>query len=385
MAILKSNQIEEGLLSITVSLAEAYETTNNVDSSMNYYNRSIVLAEKQGNTNAVVDGLEGLLRIYSSQSNNEWFRNTLKKYNLYNDSLKSQVSMQASKDEILVSRFIEIFTEAEIARTKNQKLENDNRELLSTTLFLVIVIIMLMLLIIIRKKNRKKIETKKREVEKNNIELEKSYQLISESNNKNELLLKELHHRVKNNLQIISSLFSLQLNAKNLDVNSIEVFQDAKNRIHSISLVHKKLYQSNNFEQLEFKSYLSALADDIIASQVNQITIQNNADCPPITIETAISLGLIFNELLTNSLKHSKNTDQLVVSIQFEKNENTERFIYSDNGIGVTNVELMKENEGSIGVTLIHLLAEQLDATIEYKESSVENEGFWISLSGKFS
>lgn len=385
ISLLKKYNIEEGFMEINKSLAKAYEAIGDPDSALHYYNNSILFAEKQRNFKAVVDGLEGLLRIYSSQSNNSWIKNTLEKYYLFNDSLKNEVSMKASRDEVQVSRFLEILADAERARKTNEQLESKNRELLFTTFFLVVIVVLLIFLITLRNKNRKKMELKNIQLEKNNSALENSHLIISESYNKNELLLKELHHRVKNNLQIISSLFSLQLNAKNLDVKTAEVFQDARNRIHSISLIHKKLYQSNNFENLDFKAYLEALSDDIIASQVNKVSVSIKVDCPPISIETAIPLGLIFNELLTNSLKHSMNSDSLEVSIEFENKNDHGCFIYSDNGIGVHDIEMMTEKEESIGVTLIHLLAEQLDATIEYQESSAENKGFWISLSGHFS
>lgn len=385
ISLLKKYNIEEGFMEINKSLAKAYEAIGDPDSALYYYNNSILFAEKQRNFKAVVDGLEGLLRIYSSQSNNSWIKNTLEKYYLFNDSLKNEVSMKASRDEVQVSRFLEILADAERARKTNEQLESKNRELLFTTFFLVVIVVLLIFLITLRNKNRKKMELKNIQLEKNNSALENSHLIISESYNKNELLLKELHHRVKNNLQIISSLFSLQLNAKNLDVKTAEVFQDARNRIHSISLIHKKLYQSNNFENLEFKAYLEALSDDIIASQVNKVSVSIKVDCPPISIETAIPLGLIFNELLTNSLKHSMNSDSLEVAIEFENKKDHGCFIYSDNGIGVHDIEMMTEKEESIGVTLIHLLAEQLDATIEYQESSPENKGFWISLSGHFS
>lgn len=383
--LLKQQNTKEGLIQINSGLAEAFELINKPDSSIFHYNLSIEFAEEQGSLSGIVKGLEGLLRIYSKKSDNDQFKSTLGKYLLFNDSLKNEVNLKAIKDEAQVSRFLGILAEAENTREINAKLAARNRELLFATIFLIVIVLLLIWLISSRNKNRKKIEIKNLQLKKNNKELENSYQLISETNAKNELLLKELHHRVKNNLQIISSLFSLQLNAKNLDGNTAGVFEDARNRIHAISLVHKKLYQSNNFEKLDFKEYLNAIADDIIVSQIKSVSIKINVDCPPISIETAIPLGLIFNELFTNSIKHSENTNTLEVAITFDNNSDCESFIYTDNGIGVHDIEMMKEKEESIGVTLIHLLAEQLDAEIEYKESSNSNEGFWISMSGKFS
>lgn len=384
VSILNEHHIQTGLVNIFLSIAEAFELKNELDSAKKYYNRGIEKAKEMGRTAAVVDGLEGLLRIYTTKSNDDNLKHTIEQYHLFNDSLRNEVSMNAVQDEIQVSRFLEILAETERSRKKNQKLESQNRELLLSISLLVLLLALLIVIITLRNRNRKKIEAKNLLLESNNKELEQSYLLISETNSKNELLLKELHHRVKNNLQIVSSLFSLQLNAKNLDSKAEEVFQDAQNRIHSISLVHKKLYQSNNFERLDFKEYLHAIGEDIISSQIKKVSIELNVECPPIPVDTAIPLGLIFNELFTNSLKHATGTNNLVVSIAYISENNHGTFIYKDNGIGIQNIEMMKEKEESIGVTLIHLLAEQIDVTVEYQESTTKNNGFWISLTGNF-
>lgn len=382
--LLNSIQEEEGIYNAFLALGQLYEKKELFDSSRFYYHKALKSSEKAENIPMIIKSYQNLIQLYTINHNNPELNYFVNQYLHYNDSLINIKNLKAAQEEIQVSQFLDIFNETKESRELNDKLETNNRELILISLALSFLVLLLVFSISIRQKDRKKLRGKNLELKEKNRELEESYFTISESNKKNEILLKELHHRVKNNLQIISSLFNLQLNASKLDLSTERVFKDAKNRIHSISLVHKKIYQSDNVNSLDFEEYIRDFSDELLKANPNDVDLSIDIKRDPIPIESAIPLGLIFNELFTNSLKHSKQTDLLKISIQYIKIGNKEKFIYIDNGVGVKNIEVMKDSDSSIGVTLIHLLCEQLGCEVNYKEAIEKEHGFWLSIEGNF-
>lgn len=197
--------------------------------------------------------------------------------------------------------------------------------------------------------------TKQKEIE---------YQLKSSINEK-ETLLKEIHHRVKNNLQVISSLLSLQskMNSKHADLSSL--YEDSMNRIKSMSALHELFYQSLNTNQIDFKDYINKLILDLMLSfkgDNHGIKVKINVKDVFINLDTAVPLGLIINEIITNSLKHGlKNEEKgeiYATIIKSEKQSYTLKI--GDNGIGFND----KEESESMGLSLINDLSEQLEGKI---------------------
>ena len=138
-------------------------------------------------------------------------------------------------------------------------------------------------------------------------ERKQAEELIRDSLKEKEVLLQEIHHRVKNNLQIISGLLTLQADqaaGKSLD----EIFRESQDRIRSIALIHEKLYRSHNLAEIAFDEYLRALTENLFAlARRRRRPHHRQYEMEPIffTIEKAIPLGLIVNELVTNALKHA--------------------------------------------------------------------------------
>jgi len=188
-----------------------------------------------------------------------------------------------------------------------------------------------------------------------------------------ELLIREIHHRVKNNLQIISSLLNLQIPYIK-DENSIEFFKESQNRIKSISMIHEKLYQTNNLQEIDFDSYISNILVNLFQTYgVDQDKISYEIKCDDIglNIETSVPCGLIITELITNSIKHafpSKPLDDSKNKISVEMYPDGEKIklIIKDNGIGFPQ-DLDFKNTESLGLELVNLLINQLDGTINLK------------------
>jgi two-component sensor histidine kinase len=376
---------DEGLENTYFGIGKIFEIQNEIDSAKKYYQLALKASKKKKKLSLVITAYERLINLSVVNEKAIELSNLIQSYLYYSDSLKTTKKINAVEKERQVSQLLEIFKTTEDSKKRYDILKTKTNSLVYTVVGLTVIILLMSLILSIYFKNRNKLKASNLALEEKNNELKTSYQLTSDSNERNQILLKELHHRVKNNLQIISSLFNLQLNASGMEVETERVFKDARNRIYSISLVHKKIYQSNNIDSLDFEEYLRDFSDELFNATPNDVNLSIEILRNPISIESAIPLGLIFNELFTNSIQHAGRHDSLQIKVFYEELHGREKFIYTDNGVGVQNTELMKESDSSIGVTLIHLLGKQLDANIEYKEAKDVEHGFWLSIEGNFS
>jgi PAS domain S-box-containing protein len=179
-----------------------------------------------------------------------------------------------------------------------------------------------------------------------------------------ELMLKEIHHRVKNNLQIISSLLSLQ--SQNIkDPEMQKLFNMSRDRVRSMSLIHQQLYKINDGTKINFDDYIKTLANQLLISYVGttgRIKINSNINHISFGLDTAIPCGLIINELLVNSIKHGFNgskSGEINVEI---KNIKDGKFMLTvaDNGIGLSS-EFENKKESGMGMKIVKALTNQLD------------------------
>ena len=188
--------------------------------------------------------------------------------------------------------------------------------------------------------------------------------LLAVKNGENELLLKEIHHRVKNNLEVVSSLLALQ-SAQIDDPQTKDAMQEGQNRVQSIGIVHQKLYQGTNLGAIEMKDYFINLGESILESfgAEKRVTIECAMDTLDVDIDTAVPLGLIVNELLTNTLKYAFPAGQQgKVEITLHKNtDGVLRLQVSDNGVGKSG--LIKGS--GFGGQLISMLTQQLNGTMQ--------------------
>jgi PAS domain S-box-containing protein len=186
---------------------------------------------------------------------------------------------------------------------------------------------------------------------------------LRRSNDQKELLLKEIHHRVKNNLQIVTSLLKLQANSVE-DDGTMELFETSLHRISSMALVHDLLYRSEDFSKINYGQYLEMLVTPIIDSMKKpsaKIELEINANDISLNINTSIPLGLLINEIITNSMKHGlRNRDQGEIYIKIQKDSDSSfKLAIGDNGIGFA-MDLDIERAETLGLQLVTSLAEQL-------------------------
>jgi len=192
-------------------------------------------------------------------------------------------------------------------------------------------------------------------------------QKLIQKNKENELLLKEVHHRVKNNLQIISSMLNLQFNHIN-DVRVFEALQKSKDRIHSMALIHEKIYTSKNLAAINFDDYILDLSKAIKHSYDSnkEIELTINKSGAIFNIDLAVNLGLIITELLTNSYKHAflaSNTGKIIIELKIISG-NKYSLIVQDNGKGIIQKDLTNIKT-SFGLEIVHALTDQINGTLK--------------------
>lgn len=204
-------------------------------------------------------------------------------------------------------------------------------------------------------------------------ERKRAEEQIRTSLREKEVLLKDIHHRVKNNMQIILSLLRLQSEHVN-DKSDLELFNDCQSRVMSMTLVHKTLYQSGNLAEVDFADYIQSLAGHLFhAYNVSVATPKLSIDIKDVSlgIGAAIPCGLIITELVSNSLKYAfteGTRGEIKIAMQPIK-ENEIELVVSDDGIGLPNDFDFLDSE-SLGLQLVVALVQQLKGTIELDRSS---------------
>jgi PAS domain S-box-containing protein len=197
-------------------------------------------------------------------------------------------------------------------------------------------------------------------------ERKKMTEMVKASLAEKETLLREIHHRVKNNLQIISSLLSLQINKIN-DPRTIEALRDSQTRVMSMALVHEHLYKGEDFSRIDIRDYIHSLGTNLFRSyKAADENIHFELEIPEIyvNINTAIPMGLIINELITNSLKYAfKEIKDGEISITATEDTQYIKIIVADNGAGISN-GITLENPTSLGLRLVSRLTGQLNGTV---------------------
>jgi PAS domain S-box-containing protein len=191
---------------------------------------------------------------------------------------------------------------------------------------------------------------------------------ISQSLVEKEALLKEIHHRVKNNMQVISSLLSLQ-SGYITDPQALGIFEECKQRVQTMALIHEKLYRTQNLSKIDFAEYINDLATSIFATysvNTEAVILKIDADHAFLKIHSAIPCSLIINELVTNSIKYAfPNGEKGEIRIGFHIESNDRHILtVGDNGVGLpANFDI--ENAETLGLRLVNILVNQLEGDLE--------------------
>lgn len=322
--------------------------------------KALNIAQQLGYIERIADAAKLLSQVYSKKS--DW-RNAFKMQNLFisiNDSVKSQetelelIKQKAKYDLDKLKKEKELL----LKEKSIQELVNNKNKILAITLSLSLVFVLIIVVVVYRNGKKKDIINQLLEKQKNEAEKKSE-----EKNN----MLKEIHHRVKNSLQVISSLLRLQ--SYEFDDEYVRnKFEEAQNRVISIARLHEQMYNSENLKEINVKKHFTPLIKELIKDYQVSTEIELKIDLIDVEMgsKTLIPLGLMINEIISNSLKYAfNNSDRGEISIKIlHLNENKFLLEIGDNGVGMPEDFNFHESQ-SLGIQLIHVFAEQLNGEIE--------------------
>lgn len=303
-----------------------------------------------------------------------WYEILANAYRMQGDYKQSSEYMEKAKDQLLInarnqyqdkvayySNKLELKERQEEISKKNFEIKAKSKE--NTSLFLSLIGLFVILLgtiagIIVISRQKKLLSKQKEEINSINKNLEK---LVTQKG----VLLKEVNHRVKNNLSLLSGL--MYLKSKDLKgEESIQAMLEMQTRVHTISLIHESLYQRDDFENVNFLEYLSRLTEHLLQFYPSHKKIKLNLLCDDFNPElsVAISLAMMINELITNSLKYAfENVSEPTINITFDKEKRI--LTYLDNGPGYE----VNDKSTSLGSSLLNIFAQQINASIQFDKS----------------
>ena len=292
-----------------------------------------------------IDALQGLSDAYSQTGQYEYALASANKYIALRDSFKNdQVLAQANELEV---KYESEKKELQL-ELKETQIQAKNKWLLFSAIGGVIVLAFAGFVFFLYKK------------------LRTSNHTLSKTLGEKETLLQEIHHRVKNNLQVISSLLSLQSKYVK-DENAISALNEGQNRVESMALIHQNLYREDNISGVNMKSYIPLLADNIFNSyniQGDKIKIEYEIDELILDVSTVIPIGLVLNELISNALKYAfPNTNSGVLKISLREKSNALLLAVTDDGIGLQN----SEAASGFGTKLINSFTRKLEGELTIK------------------
>jgi two-component sensor histidine kinase len=358
--------LENDLTNIYFNYGVIHRDRKNYPEAIRNFNRCIQISKQS-------DLYEDQLSSYKELENIYKLQNSYEKAYAYADTVRDITEKIHSQN---VERTVSELETRFKLEEKNQQLAAKQQEIFldeqkinaeTTAIILLVCCLALLtgffiLVFYAWKKNKNKNESLNRQ----NAEITKSKEKINKALSEKETLIKEIHHRVKNNLQVISSLLNLQVSS-NSNEEVIKELNVAKDRIHAISLVHQKLYSGNNFEKINIAEYIN----DIVLQQ--KIALEKNvkietfveADSIRFNLNTSIPVGIILNELITNCFKYAfRNRTEGQIHISIHRQEDlTYLLLVKDNGIGFP-AGFNLEQLSSLGMEIILSLAGQIDGTV---------------------
>ena len=366
---LKSNN-KYHLITNYNSLATCYKELKEYEIAKTYSEKSIAISKEVGSVERELFCHETMADILFSMGD---YKNAYASFQNY-ASLKDTLFNQDKNDAIaeMQAKFDVEKNQQKVTEIELKKKIDDEANTKQRLLFIVVIIVILISLVftMIVVRNKQKV----------NSLLEQKNTAIQANLEQKEVMMSEIHHRVKNNLQMVSSILDLQ--ARDLtDEKSMRVIEDSLSRINAISLIHQRLYQSDNIRGIKINTYLQELAFDILKNFSSSVTttpiqLTCKVDDLNMDLESAIPIGLITAELITNACKYAfLSIEKPEITITLNKQQDALVLIVADNGVG--KQAAVNESGTSFGTKLIKSLSRKLRAEIIEDTS---NKGTSIQL-----
>ncbi|CAD5290647.1 MULTISPECIES: histidine kinase dimerization/phosphoacceptor domain -containing protein [unclassified Imperialibacter] len=332
------------------------------EEAMTLANRSLLEAKKSHVVVSILNSLELLSEFYSTIRNHEKAMFYMKEHSALKDqlfngeSLLQIAQLQVQYDTEKKNKEIELLN----AQNAAQKAKLFQRELMVGVVS--IAVLLFGFAYYKRQKYVRKLGSQKDFIDQQRIEL-------ALKNQEKDVLLGEIHHRVKNNLQVISSLLKLQ-SRQLTDEKAQNAVLEGRDRVKAMALIHQCLYQHDRFSSIQIDNYIKKLIDGLISSHGysdNEIQLAYKLQELHLSVDTSLPIGLIINELVSNSFKHAfKKGRKNLLSIQFEKKGRKLLLVVKDNGIGIPDADLHPNKVKSFGIGLIRSLVEELGGNVEF-------------------
>lgn len=350
-------------------IGECYVHNKQFPEALDYYLRALEIMEDLKVAKNQLACYKGLAAIHAAMGNFEAAYEYKVNYSQLNDTVYSQdLTRHLAEQE---ARFASAEKEQELElkdleiAQKSAVIEKNQIQMWALIVGFLLVVAIAIIFI-----QRFRIESRFHKVlEKQNEELRQTYENLKNtviSKEEKEVMIKEIHHRVKNNLQIISSLINLQANnVKDLKVQ--RMFREVQNRIISMSLLHEQLYKAPDLAHVNVEDYLKVLLDNLmkIYADDKNIELQKDINVHSLSVDTLIPIGLLINEVVTNSLKYAfKGRDEGEIEIELKPHNTGYVLRISDNGIGMPENQL-DQYKDSLGMELISTFVSQLDGEVE--------------------
>ena len=356
---------------------------------------SLELALQKGYPRGLRDANEVLYLVYHKEGNFKLAFDHFEQFIAAKDSITNKDNIRAVTQAEYTYRYENELAADSIKNAEAQKAiqlklalkesENEQQKLTARILWGSIILALILGAIMVnryRQTNRQK-----KIIEEQKTQVENAFQELAKRDDEKEILLKEIHHRVKNNLQVISSLLDLQ--TKNLDDElALSAVTDGQNRVKAMALIHEKLYQNEDVARLNFRDYVKQLMTQTASIYPNGKRIQQEVISPDLEmdIDTAIPLGLILSELLTNGYKYAfQGNDQPKVIIELEDlGEGSYCMKVKDNGPGLPP-DFNFAKAKSLGLRLVRRLSRQLygSAVYSFEDGAVFTITFKDTLARK--
>ena len=334
--------------------------------AIEYGNGALEISEELGFPEYIKRSAKLLSDAYAEEDQDELSLSMYKLFITMRDSINNINTQRASIEKDLEYEYQKQEALTQAAHENEIALSEAKKKQQSLVLWSILVGLILVVLFAIFIVSRLKITQRQKKI-------------IEEKNHENELLLGEIHHRVKNNLQIISSLLSLQ--EKSLDDEPAkQAILAGKERVKSMGLIHKMLYQNDNYSGIEMQEYVKNLLDGLLDSfGIQKNTVHTNLDIDQMRLDvnTAIPIGLIINELIVNTFKYAyQQTDALQLGLKLHLKTDSILLEVKDNGSGKVDTI---ENSTSFGYKLVRSLVRQINGNLSIEDS----DGLSYSISIK--
>jgi two-component sensor histidine kinase len=349
------------MLSSLQGIGKVLSLTGKSEEALEYMEQVIDISEEIGAKKELRDAYNEISEIYTLKGDFQKALMFKDRYAELKDTLFSQQTKEIATNLEAKFESENKSKEIEILKRENQiqdlQLGRNRILIISFTIGLVLALISVVIYARTNRERKKALELLQRQNE--NIKKQKE---------EKEVLLKEIHHRVKNNLQVINSLIRLQC-AYTDDQEALDLFDECQNRIISMALIHEKMYEAHDLSNINIQEYITELAQNLLRSyRLNQrIELDIDVELKTLTLDTLIPMGLLLNEMISNSLKHAfKEREEGQITVRMKRDEKGMfELLVGDNGVGLPE-DFNFNSAHTLGMELIVTLTSQLEGSIEH-------------------